>query len=468
MHVFPHDSQQRCAVLLTVLLVSVAGSRQARAEQPAADPSAGKAAYDQFCARCHGPSGRGDGLDAKRFYPRPRDFSLGEFKFRTTVIGTPPSDDDLFRSITKGLPGSNMPDWPLLDERTRWQIVYYLKTLSPIFQQSQPQAISVARDPGPKRANRAKGKALYAKLGCGACHGTAGRANGTAAAGLTDDWGMKIRPANLTHGWAYRGGSEPESIMWRFMAGIEGSGMPSYAEAGLTPEDAWHLAYYVQSLQEPPRWNMVARATRLGGALPIAVDDPAWAAAEHTDVQTRNVVAPSGEWTDPPTILKVGIDMLANDHDIAFRLTWDDPTEDRQPPQDAIAIVFKPEGLEGDIVTLQAWPYDGAPTLDMCSWSADTGAPAEELAADFETIRSPRSPLRALAGGAATYTDGRWRMVMQRPLAPAAPEGAAQFTAEHYTSLAVAVFDGGNPDARAVSYWIDLALQSTQQQHHEP
>ena len=73
----------------------------AAAARPSRDLAAGKAAYEQSCARCHGATGAGDGVDAKRFYPRPRDLTMGVYKFRSTASGTPPTDDDLFQTMTR-------------------------------------------------------------------------------------------------------------------------------------------------------------------------------------------------------------------------------------------------------------------------------------------------------------------------------------------------------------------------------
>jgi DMSO reductase family type II enzyme heme b subunit len=314
--------------------------------------------------------------------------------------------------------------------------------------------VAVASDPGPRHADREKGKALYAQLGCAACHGNAGRANGPSAAGLVDDWGMPIRSANLTQGWSYRGGSDPRSVTLRLLAGIDGAGMPSYAEA-VSPEDAWHLAYYVTSLQEMPQWNMIAHPLSVDGALPATLDDPRWVHAERTDVRLRNVVTAAGEWASPPTVKAVSFQALYTDEGIAFRFAWDDPTQDLQSPPDRFALLLKPSGGQGDVVTLQAWPYDGAPPLDLCYWSADTGQASEVLAVGFEPVISrpnPQVQLNSVSG----YEDGRWRLVLQRPLQPADPEGSAVIAPDGFTSIAFAVWDGGNPDARAVSPWVEL------------
>ena len=442
------------------------------AERPAPDREAGQAAYLQHCARCHGQAAKGDGVDAKRFYPRPRDLTLGVYKFRSTVSGTPPIDEDLFRTITQGLSGTNMPDWAHLDEAVRWQLVEYLKRLAPLFDEATPQPVTLPPGPGHGRVDLKRGRAVYEQLGCAACHGNTGRANGTSAAGLVDDWGMPIRPANLTQGWSYRGGSDPQAVLTRILSGIDGTGMPSYAEA-LAPEDAWPLAHYVASLQEPPQWNMIAHPLVVEGALPEALDDPRWTQAERTDVRLRNVVTAAGEWANPPTVKAVSFQAIANADGIAFRLAWDDPTRDGATPPDGVAVILQPAGRAGDVVTLQAWPYEGAPPLDICYWAADTGqAPtptglvwgqaAETVAAGFEPVLARATPQEPLRGTASSYEDGRWRLLLHRSLHPASPEGAAAIEPNGFTAVAFAVWDGGNPEARAVSPWTDLALRQRQ------
>jgi hypothetical protein len=42
-------------------------------------------------------------------FPRPRDFSSGKFKYKSTAAGEPPTDEDLLRTIRDGLPASAMP-----------------------------------------------------------------------------------------------------------------------------------------------------------------------------------------------------------------------------------------------------------------------------------------------------------------------------------------------------------------------
>ena len=49
-----------------------------------ANPPVGVRVYAQRCAVCHGPDGRGNGPAAPSLIPRPRDFTLWLFKFKST------------------------------------------------------------------------------------------------------------------------------------------------------------------------------------------------------------------------------------------------------------------------------------------------------------------------------------------------------------------------------------------------
>lgn len=69
----------------------------------------GKALFQRFCAHCHGPRGKGDGPASRYLYPRPRDLSLGVFKFHSTQPGALPTEEDIARTVKRGIPGSPMP-----------------------------------------------------------------------------------------------------------------------------------------------------------------------------------------------------------------------------------------------------------------------------------------------------------------------------------------------------------------------
>ena len=90
--------------------ILLAGAALAGAQAPAA-PANPSTLYLERCASCHGKSGHGDGEYAGLLNPRPRDFTSGRFKFRSTDTGGLPTDEDLVHSITEGLHGTSMPAW---------------------------------------------------------------------------------------------------------------------------------------------------------------------------------------------------------------------------------------------------------------------------------------------------------------------------------------------------------------------
>lgn len=426
--------------------------------RPASDSSVGRVAYEQQCARCHGPEGRGDGDDAKRLYPRPRDLTEGIFKFRSTATGTAPTDEDLFNTLTNGLPGTGMPDWSHLDESLRWQLVYYLKSLSTVFTDAPPEPVNLGTDPGATHVDLAQGKAVYEKLGCAACHGVTGRGNGPSAATLVDSWDRAIRPKDLTERWSYRGGSSPHEIVERMLTGIDGTAMPSYAEA-VSTEEAWQLAYYLRALQQDIQSTMIAQAHRVDGPLPETSDDPRWGEAPRADSRLRDVVDAHGQINAPQTVTRLSFWTLYNDEAISLRVRWNDVSEDRGEPTDALAVAWRPPGVSGDVVSLQTWPLRQTPALDLCFWTAsETGRTVREAVVhEFDGLRNQTVGGVTRASHAA-YLDGEWTVVIARPLSPADVADAAQLASRAVFPIGFVVWDGGNPGERAVSMWVDVLL----------
>jgi len=202
--------------------------------------------YEQRCAHCHGKTGHGDGVYAAFLNPRPRDFTSGRFKFRSTETGALPTDEDLSRSITEGLHGTSMPAWKsFLTPDNVQMLVAQVKSFSPRFAAEQPQAITMA-DELPETAENAKaGFTVYEKLRCAACHGSDGRGSGAIAQAMKDDWGYSTVATKLTEPWAFRGGSTVRDIFLRFRTGMNGTPMPSFLGAATEPE-LWQLAVYVK------------------------------------------------------------------------------------------------------------------------------------------------------------------------------------------------------------------------------
>jgi mono/diheme cytochrome c family protein len=62
-------------------------------------------------------------------HPRPRDFSRGKFLVVSTDNRVP-TDEDLFQTISRGMPGSAMPSWAHLPEQDRRDLVRYVRALT--------------------------------------------------------------------------------------------------------------------------------------------------------------------------------------------------------------------------------------------------------------------------------------------------------------------------------------------------
>lgn len=91
----------------------------------------GQALYHRHCLHCHGVSGDGQGPTAPYFYPRPRDYRPGLFKFTSTDYGAKPTRDDLRRVLLHGIDGSSMPSFEsLMSNAEIEQVIDYVVFLS--------------------------------------------------------------------------------------------------------------------------------------------------------------------------------------------------------------------------------------------------------------------------------------------------------------------------------------------------
>jgi cytochrome c oxidase cbb3-type subunit I/II len=218
----------------------------------------GREVYERRCAGCHGVNGDGNGPAATFLYrQRPRNFTLGVFKFRLTNEPVP-TDGDLLRTITRGVRGTAMPAWyelPLID---RLAVIQYIKYELAVDRSDpkNPYAYFVEEPPGPpfyigtppaaSAALVTHGKDVWQQAKCWECHGNSGKGDGDRAAGLKDDFGFPIRPADLTSG-QFKSGPKVEDIFRTMSTGLSGTPMPSYRDS-LSEGDRWALAYYVVSL----------------------------------------------------------------------------------------------------------------------------------------------------------------------------------------------------------------------------
>src|SRR3989475_13143644 len=166
--------------------------------------------------------------------PRPRNFTSGLYKIRTTASGQLPTDADLERAIDEGLPGSAMPGWKgRLSQSERRDVRAYIKTFSSFFADTSQHVVALKFSSPPGGASVAAlkvGRQFYDSIGCRKCHGHQGRGDGPSAPTLKDDADFPIFAADLHQSWRFRGGGSVEDIYRRVRP--RGGGTPKPAVAG--------------------------------------------------------------------------------------------------------------------------------------------------------------------------------------------------------------------------------------------
>src|SRR3989442_405540 len=239
-----------------------------RAAAQAGDAGAGKAVYERKCAGCHGEKGDGKGPAAELLAPKPRDFTAGLYKIRSTANKVP-TDQDIFRVITDGMPGTSMPPWAVLPENDRWNLVAYVKTFAAEKFKEGPKKLELPKDVASSPESIKRGKEMFEAIECHKCHGTDGRADGPSRAELKDEWGNPVPPANLTKPWTFRGGAGRTEIATRLANGVLGTPMPAFLDSVEKPEDIWHLTNFIRSLgPESPRYATLVTVTAGSDAIP--------------------------------------------------------------------------------------------------------------------------------------------------------------------------------------------------------
>ncbi len=243
----------------------------------------GKEVYERRCIGCHGAKGDGNGPAATFLYnQRPRNFSLGVFKFRLSQKPVP-TDGDLLRTITRGVRGTAMPAWYELPLTDRLAVIQYIKYELAVdrsdaakpyayFTEEPPgQPLYVGKPPAPSQEIVTHGKDVWQNAKCWECHGQTGKGDGEKAAGLKDDFGFPIRPADLTSG-QFKSGPAVQDIFRTMSTGLSGTPMPTYRDS-LPEPDRWALAYYVLSLSAF-KDALTGEPLPISSAVRTALDDP--------------------------------------------------------------------------------------------------------------------------------------------------------------------------------------------------
>lgn len=471
-------------------LVGAAWAQAKPAETPE-NLERGRTLYAKRCLACHGDKGDGRGPVAPYLNPRPRDFTLGAYKFRTTGSGEPPTDEDLFRIVTRGVPGTAMSGWTTLSAEERWLVVSYIKTFSEAFKEKST-VVTSAKEPSASPELSARGKQVYTRAKCWECHGESGRGDGPSAPTLKDDAKNAIRAANLRKGWLIKGGREPRDIFMRFSTGVDGTPMPSYADS-LTEDERWALAHYVASLQtkEEPSAAVVLRAPRVAGELPADPRDPRWQAAPHLVMPLAGQVIAKPRWQNH-AVDAVTVRALYNERAIAFLLEWDDRFKDvehRPGPGPELRGATYPqidlstareEKLRDAVrlqfpVTIPAGPERphfllGSPgqPVALWHWRADANERGgngvlKERAEGFQKPIAELPSETQDVSGRGAWAEGRWRVVMTRPLVAKAPTTDVTFEPGRLIPFAVQAWDGANGETglmMSLSSWHFIALET--------
>jgi DMSO reductase family type II enzyme heme b subunit len=240
--------------------------------------------------------------------------------------------------------------------------------------------------------------------------------------------------------------------------------MPSFIDSVEKPEDIWHLANYVKSLgPDQPNFATLLPVRPVQGAI---TDDPA---SSFWDQQAPNNFALAGQVIADPRNFTPSIDMITvravySDSEIAFHLSWDDPTPSKTRAAgktfaDQVALQ-----LPAKIAEENERPYllmgEGGNPVYLLRWTSDAGV-GEASASGLGAV-TPLKIEEAHAKGRAEYNNGRYRLVIKRPRTAPAQAVAPSFSAETFIPVAFFAWDGSNGEAGtkfSMSSWYYLRME---------
>ncbi|HEX7939049.1 MAG TPA: c-type cytochrome [Gemmatimonadaceae bacterium] len=170
--------------------------------------------FAKNCARCHGPSGKGDGPDARLLNPKPP--MIGDAAFMRDR-----SPATMYRVLSVGVAGTPMVGYSSsFSADERWNIISYVMTL-----RSSPQSV-------------AEGEGLFTQR-CVQCHGALGAGDGALARTLSR---MPQEIGTL----AWQASQTDARLLKVVRDGVPGSAMPPSHE--LAPEQTANIVAYLRTL----------------------------------------------------------------------------------------------------------------------------------------------------------------------------------------------------------------------------
>jgi mono/diheme cytochrome c family protein len=493
----------------------------ARAQDPDlgtdAQRASGKALYAKYCAQCHGEKGDGEGDAAPHLLPRPRNFTNGKFKVRTTPTGALPTHQDLVSIIRRGMPYTSMPPWPNLSDQDVSNLAYFIKTFSPDFSNREivPQPVPLPGAPGLTNDSVEQGKKLYESSGCVKCHGALGRGDGPSATTLKDDWGYPIRPADLTQSWTFRGGASREDIFRTMSTGFNGTPMPGFSDA-LPPEQRWAITDFIVSLSgtSGPSYTNLVIAKHVADPIDLANGAVSFDSARVARFPIVGQIMEPGRSFHPPTT-SVTVQAIHDADSIALLVRWHDMTAEKQgtngpalpvppeeeadtaapaaapgeqsvwgdaetggesaaaeTPQDPFADAVEPTAPPpefSDAVSVQIptqlptgarKPYfifgDAQHSVDL--WFFDLARPEPlQFTGKGSADLAPNDTGEVT--GVASYDRGEWSVIFKRPLRPTA---GARFMPGEFMPISFSVWDGHSRERgnrRGLTIWYSLYVE---------
>ena len=473
-----------------------------------AQRESGKKLYLKNCSQCHGEKGDGEGYAAPHLRPRPRNFTTGKFKVRTTPNGALPTHQDLVNIIRRGMPYTSMPAWPSLSDQEVSDLAYFITTFSPDFSNPEnvPKPVPLPSAPKATKESIELGKKLYEETGCVKCHGTLGRGDGPSAPTLMDDWGHPIRAADLAQSWTFRGGSSREDIFRTMSTGLNGTPMPSFLEA-LKPEQRWAITDFIVSLSgsNGPGYSNLVVAKHVQDPIDLAKGTASFESARVVRFPIVGQIMEPGRAFHPPAT-SVTVQAIYDAESIALLVRWHDMSAQKTgkngpslpvPPEEEEEAATAPSG--------QAQTPGGAQPSAADPFAEQQAAPAAQ-ASEFSDAVSIQIPSQVPTGarkpyfifgdaqnsvdlwffdlarpdplqftgrgsrdiapdatgdltGVASYDQGEWSVIFKRPLRATS---GAPFSPGEFMPVAFSVWDGFSRERgnrRGLTVWYSVYVE---------
>ena len=477
-----------------------------------AQRESGKNLYLKYCSQCHGDKGDAAGYATPHLLPRPRDFTQGKFKVRTTPNGALPTHQDLVNIIRLGMPYTSMPAWPDLSDQDVSDLAYFITTFAPDFSnpESVPKPMELPSAGSATNESIELGKKLYMETGCIKCHGDLGRGDGPSAPTLTDELGQPIRAADLTQSWTFRAGSSREDIFRTMTTGFNGTPMPSFVDS-LSTEQRWAITDYIVSLSgsNGPGYTNLVVAKPVQDPIDVAKGAASFESAPVARFPIIGQITEPGRSFHPPAT-SVAVQAIYDAESVALLVRWHDMRADTTGKNGPMLPVppEEEESAPGGDKPAGDSPFGDAevsaeqPAADPFADAGATSAPASEFS-DAVAIQVPsqettgarkpyfifgdaQSPVDLwffdlarpeplqFAGrgsadvapndtgdltGVASYDKGEWSVIFKRPLRAASgtPLAPGQFM-----PVAFSVWDGFSRERgnrRGLTVWYSLYVE---------